>query len=81
MKKDLEKKCGLFPNKYEVYRVGGTPHKHDMCEYFVLDWEHDKFTGHAILAYVNACEKEYPKLAEDLRVKVAIRDRAMRKKK
>lgn len=54
--------------KYRVTRIGGTPGKHDGCEYFVLDWMHDKFAVPAIRAYADACVKEFPLLAEQLRV-------------
>jgi hypothetical protein len=65
-----DKALGLSSHKYRVERLGGTPHKHDDCEFFVLDWQHDPFTIPAILAYANACEAEYPALAEDLRRKM-----------
>lgn len=56
---------GLY-RKFEVRRVDRSP-KHDDCEYFVLDWEHDPFTVPAVLAYADACEAAEPALAKDLR--------------
>ena len=44
--------------------------KHDRCDYFVLDLTHDPFAMAAIEAYANACEREYPVLSADLKVKV-----------
>lgn len=35
--------------------------------FFVLDLEHDKFARPAILAYAEACETDFPLLAQDLR--------------
>ncbi len=64
-----DRQSGLH-KKFRVERLGGTPHKHDHCEYFVLDWQHDPFTIPAILAYADACETQYPILAADLRKKV-----------
>ena len=75
-KKDAksDKERGLY-RKYVVTRVDGSSEpgrKHEKCDYFVLDLTHDPFALHAIAAYVHACEKEYPALAEDLRKKVAV---------
>jgi len=55
--------------KYVVTRIGGTPHKHDDCDYFVLDWNHDRYARIAAVAYADACEAEFPALAADLRAK------------
>lgn len=52
--------------KYKVERIGGTPHKHDDCLFFVLDLEHDKFALPALLAYAEACKEEYPRLQQDI---------------
>lgn len=49
--------------KYWVSRVDRKP----VGRCFVLDYENDPFAKSALLAYADACEKEYPKLAEDLR--------------
>jgi|GEM_PF-3313135 len=59
--------------KYLVFRTddsslpGG---KHEHCEYFVLDWEHDPFTIPLMTLYATLCEKEYPGVAADLRAKI-----------
>lgn len=57
---------GLY-QKYKVERIGGTPHLHDDCFFFVLDLDHDPHAIPALMAYMMACEKEYPLLAHDLR--------------
>jgi len=64
--KDEDKYKGLYP-KYHVERVHDPKGKHKECFYFVLDVKHDKFADAAILAYAEACEKEYPDLAGDLK--------------
>jgi hypothetical protein len=58
--------------KFQVRRTDGSSSpggKHERCEYFVLDWQHDTFTVPAILAYAAACEARYPDLASDPRNK------------
>ena len=62
---DDDAKKGLY-RKYRVTRVSDSAGKHDACEFFVLDWEHDKFAIPAALAYARACEAEFPELAADL---------------
>lgn len=57
--------------KYVVHRRDGPGKKHGTCTYFVLDWEHDPYALPAALAYADACEKELPRLAQDLRIHVA----------
>ncbi|AJD82946.1 hypothetical protein PJWF_00052 [Achromobacter phage JWF] len=37
------------------------------ASYFVLDLDHDKFAVPALRAYADACEREYPILAQDIR--------------
>lgn len=64
---------GLY-EKFRVERTDGTSApggKHDGCEYFVLDMDHDDHARAAIEAYVLSLEsaEEYPKLAADLRYK------------
>lgn len=62
---------GIY-HKFWVRRTDGSSEdgeKHAECEYFVLDWEHDKFAPTAALAYADACEPEYPELAADLRLR------------
>lgn len=56
---------GLY-RKYHVRRVDDPTDKHADCRYFVLDPAHDKFAVTALIMYIAACEKEYPKLAQDL---------------
>ncbi|HMA19537.1 MAG TPA: hypothetical protein VKO87_01975, partial [Gemmatimonadaceae bacterium] len=56
--------------KYLIERTDGSSApggKHERCEYFVLDWEHDKFAVPAARAYADACAREFPELARDLR--------------
>lgn len=65
--------------KYHVDRTDGSSKpggKHEHCEYFVLDWQHDPFAIPAARAYADACEKERPALAADLRAKAAAAERA-----
>ena len=60
---------GLY-QKYMVYRTDGQSargEKHYACDYFVLDWTHDKFAIPALAAYAEACQATYPELAKDLR--------------
>lgn len=59
---------GLY-EKFTVNRTDGTDQpggKHDGCEYFVLDLNHDKHAAAAIKAYIDSCQYEYPILAKDL---------------
>ena len=62
---------GLY-KKFRVERTDGTSapgEKHDGCEYFVLDMDHDEHARAAIEAYVASLEAadEFPALAADLR--------------
>lgn len=43
------------------------------AEYFVLDTAHDPFARFALAAYAEACERELPGLAADLRMRLAAR--------
>jgi hypothetical protein len=64
------KDTGIIPDKFVVTRSdggSGKGGKHEGCTYFVLDWEHDPFALPAALAYAEACELSFPKLAADLR--------------
>ena len=59
---------GLF-RKFDVLRVDGSHlpgGKHDGCEYFVLDVDHDQHARAALLAYATACEGTHPQLSADL---------------
>lgn len=56
--------------KFEVRRTDGSDFsagKHDGCEYFVLDINHDPHAIPALTAYAHSCEKTHPALAADLR--------------
>lgn len=61
-----QRNVGLY-RKYSVQRLGDTAGRHENCNYFVLDVEHDPFARDALLAYIEACENTHPFLAEDLR--------------
>lgn len=56
---------GLY-RKFKVTRCNDPEGKHDECEYFVLDLQHDQFARAALRAYVDACQTEFPALAADL---------------
>lgn len=67
-----ERACGLY-DKYNVSRRDGSSNaggKHNNCNYFVIDLNHDKYAKPALLAYAEACKDEYPALASDLIRKV-----------
>lgn len=66
-----DKKKGLY-RKYRVKRLYDRAHKHDSCNYFVLDWQHDPYVKPAIAAYIDACKKEYPELAASLNWKLVM---------
>ena len=70
MTDQLAKRDGIF-RKFNVERTDGTDRKpgdkHFNCVYFVLDISHDKFAAPALMAYADACEKELPELASDVR--------------
>jgi hypothetical protein len=61
-----DKGVGIY-RKYRVERLNDPDGKHEDCNYFVLDWTHDKFTRPAMSAYAQECEVEYPELAADIR--------------
>ena len=67
--KEPDKEKGLYA-KYYVKRLNDDAGKHKNCEFFVLDWQHDKFAIPAMAAYANACENEYPQLTRDIRAKI-----------
>ena len=71
-----DKSRGWF-NKFTVNRTDGTDRKggkHDGCEYFVLDLDHDPHALPALLAYADSAEKGgYRSLAYDIREKVRVR--------
>lgn len=56
--------------KFLVERTDGKSapgEKHFGCQYFVLDCDHDPYAKSALLAYADACQGKFPKLAEDAR--------------
>jgi hypothetical protein len=60
---------GIY-DKFQVMRRDGSSApggKHEHCEYFVLDLDHDKYARPALRAYADACSYEFPVLARDLR--------------
>jgi len=62
---------GLF-QKFEVRQTDGSSEpggKHEGCEYFVLDTDHDPHARAALSAYADACEFTHPLLARDLRLR------------
>lgn len=67
---DPDTKRGAY-RKFVVKRIGDRDSKHRACEFFVLDWQHDRFAPDAVEAYAKACEAEYPALAKDLRKQAA----------
>lgn len=67
-----KKTTGLF-RKFEVERIDGSSEpggKHEACDYFVLDLDHDPHAKAALAAYADSCAADYPVLAGDLRRKV-----------
>jgi len=69
----MKENIGLY-RKFEVTRTDGRSEvgeKHHNCAYFVIDMDHDRFAAPALLAYANACEAEFPLLAQDLREAIA----------
>ena len=70
---DPDNARGLY-NKFDVTRTDGSSGpggRHEDCEYFVLDLDHDEFAAAALQAYADACESRYPQLAADIRYKIA----------
>lgn len=68
-----DKDQGIY-EKFTVIRNDGKSEpgqKHFGCQYFVLDITHDPFAKAALLAYADACEDEYPLLAQDIREALA----------
>lgn len=66
---DTNRRDGLY-HKFEVERVDQSP-RHENCDYFVLDLNHDKYARIALAAYALHCADDYPELAKDLQVKMA----------
>jgi hypothetical protein len=60
---------GLY-KRWKVTRLSDPTGKHDHCETFVLDLAHDRYSIQALTAYADACQGDYPDLAEDLRKRI-----------
>jgi hypothetical protein len=63
-----DKTRGVY-SKFRVSRTDGSHApggKHDGCQYFVLDLDHDPHAKAALDAYADSCRAEYPLLARDL---------------
>lgn len=74
MKKIAEDKNRGLYEKFIVNRTDGKSElgeKHEHCQYFVLDLDHDEFAMAALRAYAEACEEKYPKLAVDLHLTIS----------
>ena len=59
-----------FYEKFNVERVdGGSKHfeRHEHCDYFVIDLDHDPNACAALMTYAAACDMTHPLLADDLR--------------
>ncbi len=67
-----DKQRGLY-EKWDVTRIVDPEQKHTNCELFVLDIDHDPFAIRALATYIEACKEEYPKLADDLRIRIQLR--------
>jgi len=68
-----QKELGLY-QKFSVARTDGQDapgQRHHGDEYFVLNLTTDKHAIPALAAYAESCAADYPRLAEDLRVKIA----------
>lgn len=60
-------------DKFEITRVDGSSAeggRHHGCDYFTIDMTHDPYAAPALLAYADACAKDHPLLAADLRARV-----------
>jgi hypothetical protein len=64
---------GLY-RKYHVERLSDPNGKHADCSFFVLDLRHDDYARQALGAYIDACQFEYPQLADDLAALLAAND-------
>lgn len=59
---------GVF-RKFEVARTDGSSEpgkKHENCEYFVLDIDHDPHAQDALYAYALSCRHTHPQLSKDM---------------
>lgn len=62
---------GLYA-KFKVERMDGTSapgQKHENCQAFVIDIQHDEFAPWVLMYYAGICEMKYPVLALDLKAK------------
>ena len=60
---------GLYRKFMPPIRMDGRSRpgeKHEKCQYFVLDMDHDDHAAAAAMAYAASCADEYPMLASDL---------------
>jgi len=67
-------KKGLY-RKFKVERADGRSapgQKHERCNYYVLDLDHDIYAAPALEAYATACAEQYPALSADLLALVSI---------
>lgn len=75
-----DKNRGIY-EKFVVTRTDGESRpgrRHHGCAYFVLDLTHDPHALPAIEAYADSCQRDYPRLACDLKVKASqIKHRAI----
>lgn len=70
----MEDKARGVYRKFHVERTDGSSlpgGKHEHCEHWVLDLQHDPFAVPALRAYADACRAGYPLLAADLDAKIA----------
>lgn len=68
---------GLF-RKFIVTRTDGSSEpggKHEHCEYFVLDVDHDPHAPAALAAYADKCQATHPELAADMRRRYGLAQR------
>lgn len=56
----------LEPYKYRVYKNLDPHGVHDLCDFFVLDLQHDMAALPALEAYADAIRSRQPELAKDL---------------
>jgi hypothetical protein len=64
----LDAERGLY-EKFRIERIDGRSgpgKKHEHCDYFVLDLNHDPHAFPALEAYASSCAGEFPVLARDL---------------
>lgn len=60
---------GLNMQKYKVTRNDGSScrgKKHEDCQYFVLDINHDPHAASALETYAASCAVDFPELSKDL---------------